>query len=137
MLPASLRLASGRVASRAGSLAPESLVPWLPTGLQLPREVSLGNSVGPGVSVWTAADVSANRDGGAVRLVLGYPAGVPHYFVIQGIGPFGEVRIHGIPWHADPSFGKYSDGWSYDPAARLFNGKLTGRTAKEEIDIAF
>jgi hypothetical protein len=72
-----------------------------------------------------------------LRLLLGYPAGVPHYFVIQGVGPFAEVRIHGIPWHADPAFARYSDGWAYDAAAHLFSGKLTGRTSREEIDILF
>jgi hypothetical protein len=107
-------------------------------GRPVPREVSLAGPVGRGVSLWSAARViTAERQGSTFRLVLGYPAGVPDYFVIQGIGPFSEVLVHGIPWHADPSFTKYPNGWFYDDAARLLNGKLTGRTDQEEIDISF
>ncbi len=133
-LPATLRLSGNRIVSRSGSVAAESLYRLLPTGRRVPREVPLP-SAGPGVSIWTAADVTASRDGAMLKLILGYPAGVPHYFVIQGLGAFSEVLIHGIPWHADPEFARYPNGWSYDAGARLFNGKLTGRTGQEEIDI--
>ena len=137
IVPATLTLSGARVASRAGSLAPERLYALVPSGRFLPREVPLARQVAAGVSLWTVAEVTAQKEGAALRLVFGYPAGVPHYFVLQGIGPFGQVTLHGIPWHADPSYGKYSDGWYYDAAARVFYGKLTGRSSQEEIDIAF
>ena len=137
-LPAALRLAGGKIASRSGGVAPETVYAVLPTGRPVPRELSLSGPVGPGVSLWTAAQViSADRQGSTFRLVLGYPAGVPDYFVIQGIERFSEVKVHGIPWHADPSFAKYPNGWFYDAEARLFHAKLTGRTDQEEIDITF
>jgi hypothetical protein len=137
-LPTALRLAGGKVAARTGSLAAESVYGLLPTGRPVPREVSLSGPVGPEVSIWTAAQViSTVRQGSLFRLVLGYPAGVPDYFVIQGIGPFSAVQVHAIPWHADPDFAKYPNGWFYEAAARLFHAKLTGRTDQEEIDITF
>jgi hypothetical protein len=137
-LPATLRLASSTIASRIGGVAPESVYALLPTGRLLPRETSLSRQAGPGVSLWTAATlVSADRSGSTLRLVFGYPAGVPYYFVIQGIGAFSGVQIHGIPWHADPSFAKYPNGWAFDSAAGTFHGKLTGRTSSEEIDVTF
>jgi hypothetical protein len=137
-LPASLHVAGGKIASRSGSLVPEAVYGVLPTGRPVPRELSLSDALGPGVSIWTAARViTADRQGSTFRLVLGYPAGVPDYFVIQGIGAFSQVQVHAIPWHADPSFAKYPNGWFYDATARLFHAKLTGRTDQEEIDITF
>ncbi len=137
-LPATLTLASGKVASRAGTVAAEAVYPFVPAGRQVPREIPLARQVAAGVSLWTAADlVSAVKADSTVQIVLGYPAGVPHYFAIQGLPAFTQVRMHGIPWHADASYAKYSDGWSFDDAAGVFYGKLTGRTGQEEIDITF
>jgi hypothetical protein len=138
ILPAKLTLASGRIASRAGAVAPETVYASVPARRLLPREVPLARQVGAGVFLWTAATlVSADKSGSTVRIVLGYPAGIPHYFAIQGLGAFTQVMMHGIPWHADPSYAKYSDGWSYDDAGKVFYGKLTGRSGQEEIDITF
>lgn len=138
VLPATLRLSGSKVAATGGTLAPESVYPLVPTGRSLPREIPLAQQIAAGVFLWTAADVvSADRNGTTIRLVLAYPAGVPHYFALQGLGAFSQVTMHGIPWHADPTYARYSDGWSYDAAGRVFYGKLTGRSAQEEIDIGF
>jgi hypothetical protein len=138
VMPAALRLSGSTVAGSSGKLAPEAVYAELPVGRRLPREISIASALGAGVTLFTAADpVTVEKTDTEVRIVFGYPAGVPHHFAITGLGPFGQVTVHGIPWHADPSYARYSDGWTYDPAARVFYGKLTGRTAQEEIHISF
>ena len=70
-------------------------------------------------------------------MVVAYPVGVPHYMAIQGLKPFTQIRLHSIPWHSDPTYMKYSDGWTYDAGSRTLYLKLKGRAAQEEIDIRF
>jgi hypothetical protein len=137
-LPATLTLSAGRVGERAGSVAPESVYPFLPAGRYLPREVSLARLLGPGAWMWGAAPmVSAESSAVQTKLVLAFPAGVAHNFLIQGVPQFKQIQLHGIPWHTDPTYFKYSDGWAYDGASRTLYFKLTGRQANEEIDIFY
>jgi hypothetical protein len=137
-LPATLSLASGRIASRDGALAPESVYPVLPTGRHIPREIPLYRLMGQGCWVWTAADlVSADQSDNGARLIFSYPPGVPHHLVFRGLRPFSQIRLHGIPWHADPSYARYSDGWTYDEQTRTLFMKITGRQDQEEVDFRF
>ena len=57
--------------------------------------------------------------------------------MIQNVRPFSMIRMHGIPWHTDPSYAKYSDGWAYDSGTRTLYVKLTGRQPREEMDIRY
>ena len=138
LLPGTLTLASGRVAARTGVLAAESVYELLPLDRYLPREIPLFPQLGPGAWLWTAARlVSVTSSGAEASLVVAYPVGVPHYMAIQGLKPFTQIRLHSIPWHSDPSYMKYSDGWAYDAGSRTLYLKLKGRAAQEEIDIRF
>jgi hypothetical protein len=138
LLPGSLTLASGRVAARSGALAAESVYELLPLDRYLPREIPLSSQLGPGAWLWTAARVvSVTGTDAEASLVVAFPVGAPHYMAIQGLRPFTQIRLHSIPWHSDPSFAKYSDGWTYDAVSRTLYLKLKGRTAQEEIDIRF
>jgi hypothetical protein len=137
-LPVSLVISSGRVSAREGQQGPESVYPLLPLDRRIPREVSLARALGQASWLWTVARlVSAENDGKEARLVLEYPAGTPHHFMIQNVKPFTMIRLHGIPWHTDPTYAKYSDGWAYDGGTRTLYVKLTGRQPREEIDIRF
>jgi len=138
LLPGTLTIASGRVAARAGVLAAESVYELLPLERYLPREIPLSSQLGPGAWLWTAARlVSMTGSDTAVSVVVAYPVGVAHYMAIQGLKPFTQIRLHSIPWHSDPSYMKYSDGWTYDAGTRTLYLKLKGRAAQEEIDIRF
>ena len=138
LLPGTLTLASGRVVARAGVLAAESAYELLPLDRYLPREIPLSSQLGPGAWLWTAARlVSITGSDAAVSMVVAYPVGVSHYMAIQGLRPFTQIRLHSIPWHSDPSYAKYSDGWAYDVVSRTLYLKLKGRAAQEEIDIRF
>ena len=135
-LPASLTLSSGRVAAHAGVLAAESVYELLPLDRYLPREIPLSPQLGQGAWLWTAARlVSVTGSDETVSMVVAYPVGVAHYMAIQGLRPFTQIRLHSIPWHSDPSYMKYSDGWTYDATSRTLYLKLKGRAAQEEIDI--
>ena len=138
LLPGTLTFASGRVAARAGALAAESVYELLPLDRYLPKEIPLSTQLGPGAWLWTAARlVSMAGSDAAVSMVVAYPVGVPHYMAIQGLKPFTQIRLHSIPWHSDPTYMKYSDGWTYDAGSRTLYLKLKGRAAQEEIDIRF
>ena len=137
-LPVSLVLASGRISAREGQQGPESVYSLLPLDRRLPHEVSLAGALGQGSWLWTAAKlVSAENTGEEAHLVFEYPVGTPHHFMIQNLKPFQMIRMHGIPWHTDPTYAKYSDGWAYDSGTRTLYVKLTGRQPREDIDIRY
>jgi hypothetical protein len=139
VLPARLTLAGERIASREGVLLPEAVYGLLPAaGRPLAREVPLEGSLGPGSWILTAAgSVSVESSSAAARLTLSFPAGLPHYAVIQGVRQFTELRMHGIPWRPAPDYAQYSDGYFYDAPARTLYLKLTGRVQAEEITVSY
>jgi len=136
-LPSGLVLAGGRLTSREGTLAPETIYAALPLGRYLPRETSLAAQLGPGAWLWTSARLlSATGSAAGSSFTFSFPSGVSFHLVIQGIAPFALLKLHGIPWHADATYFKYSDGWTYDVKARALFMKVTGRSDKETIDVA-
>ncbi len=137
-LPARLQLSSSRASSQEGKLGPESVYGYLPAGRRIPREIPLSRQIGPGSWIWTAAEpMSVESSPEETRLVLSFPAGQPHYFVLQGIKPFAELILHDIRWHADPSYARYSDGWEYDAGTKTLYMKLTGRKDAEGIVLRY
>jgi hypothetical protein len=138
-LPARLSLADGRIGAREGRLQPESVYALLPVpGRPLAREVPLYGSLGPGAWILTAAEaVSVENTAGSATIALSFPAGLPHYAAVQGIGSVRELRMHGIPWRPAPDYAQYSDGWLYDAQAKTLYLKLTGKTGKEEIQLTW
>ena len=137
-LPAGLVLAGRRVASREGTLAPETIYPLLPLPRYVPRETSLAPQLGPGAWLWTAAHVvSATGSADGASFTFGFPSGIPFHVIIKGIAPFELLRLHKIPWHSDPTYFKYSDGWTYDARSKTLFMKITGRSDQEMIDISY
>lgn len=137
-LPMTLALSGGRIASREGRLAPEAVYGLLSPGRFVPSETPLAAQMGPGAWVWTSARVaSATGSRSGASLVFAYPRGVPYHLVLGGLRPFSRLKLHGIPWHSDPTYYTYSDGWAYDPAARTLFMKVTGRADREEIEITY
>jgi hypothetical protein len=138
VLPATLGLAGGRISTREGSLVPESLYPKLPLDRYVPVTSSLGSQLGAGAWVWTSARIAsaAGTPAGAV-IDFSYPQGIPYHLMIQGVRPFAQLKLHGIPWHSDPTYFKYSDGWAYDAGSRTLFMKITGKSDREEIDITW
>jgi hypothetical protein len=138
ILPATLVLSGGRISSRSGFLLPESIYPMLPLARFVPSETPLAAQLGPGSWVWTSARLAtAAASASAAALVFSYPAGVPYHLVLRGIRPFAQLKLHGIPWHSDPSYFKYSDGWAYDAGSETLFMKVTGKSDREEIDISW
>jgi len=137
-LPASVTLSGGRVSSRDGTVAPEAVYRILPLDRAVAREIPLAASSGSASWMWTSATlVSATASGTGISLVLSYPKGVPYHFLVGGLRPFSLLKLHGIPWHSDPSYSKYSDGWDYDSGSRTLLMKITGRSDQEPVDITF
>ena len=136
-LPAGLALSGGRIASRVGRLAPETVYGLLPLDRPLAREKPLPG-MGNGAWAWTSAKVvSATAGAPGATLVFAYPRGVPYHLVLAGLRPFSLLKLHGIAWHSDPAYDKYSDGWSYDADSRTLFMKITGRIDQEVVDITY
>ena len=137
-LPAVLTIRGGRLRDREGTVSPESIYPLLPSVPFVPREIPLASQMGDGSWVWTSARlVSAAGASPGMTLLFSYPRGIPYHMVIHGVRPFSLLKLHGIPWHSDPAYFKYSDGWEYDRSSQTLFMKVTGRVDPEEIDITY
>jgi hypothetical protein len=137
-LPETLRLSNDRLVSQEGSIAPESVYGYVALDRFTPREIPLYKTLGPGTWIWTAARIeSAVNSSTSFHLVLTFPEGLPHYVVIQGVRPFGDMKLHGISWRSDPEYSQYSDGWAYDSQKKTVFLKLTGRKDMEDVEITY
>jgi hypothetical protein len=137
-LPGSVGLTATHLTSREGTLAPEEIYALLPLDIPLPRETPLYRELGPGCWIWTAARLSRSEGTSAgTTISLAFPVGLPHYVAVQGIKPFSELKLHGIPWRPAPDYAQYSDGWFYDAQTDTLYLKLTHRVETEEILIAY
>jgi hypothetical protein len=140
-LPGTLEL-SGNTASPPGdvtlSVAPESVYGFVAADRHLPREIPLHLGVGPGAWLWTAADlVSAEGSPTGLSLTVAFPAGQPHFLVVDGVRSVAQLELHGTAWRPAADYAQYSDGWTYDAAEQLLFVKLTGRADTEHIVVTY
>jgi hypothetical protein len=137
-LPAQVAISQDSIGRRAGSLAPEDVYPFISRGRPYPREIPVARALGPGSWVMTAADLSpVESSPSGITMKLGFPVGLPHYIVVQGMKPFSLLRLHGIPWRPDPTYYQYTDGYSYDAQSRTLYMKITPRVLPEEFSVTF
>jgi hypothetical protein len=140
-LPGTLEL-SGTTASPPDdapeTVAPETVYPFVAVDRHLPREIPLHLDVGPGTWLWTAADlVSAEGSPTGLTLTVAFPAGQPHYLVVDGVRSIEQLSLHGTAWRPAADYAQYSDGWTWDAAEQLLFVKLTGEADTEEIVITY
>ncbi|MCX7032134.1 MAG: hypothetical protein NTU62_18720 [Spirochaetes bacterium] len=140
-LPGTLEL-SGSTASppddTPGAIAPESVYRFVAADRHVPREIPLHLGVGPGAWLWTAADlVSAEASPTGLSLTIAFPAGQPHYLVVDGVRSIARLELHGTAWRPAADYAQYADGWAYDAAEQLLFVKLTGRADTEEIAVQY
>lgn len=139
-LPGTLEIsgAAARPAGDAASVAPESVYPYAAADRHLPREIPLHVDVGPGVWLWTAADlVSVEASSSGFALTLAFPKGQPHYLIVDGVRSVSQLELHGIAWRSAATYAQYSDGWVYEPEGQLLYVKLTGKADTETIVVTF
>ncbi len=137
-LPATLTLSADAVVSQDGLLAPESIYRYVEIDGYIPRERPLYRYLGPGTWIWSAAKVqSIESTTETLRILFSFPAGLPHYAIIQGVKPFRELQMHGTAWRTDPEYAQYSDGWMYSALSKTLYLKLTEKQEKEEILITY
>lgn len=119
-------------------VSPESAYPYVAADRHLPREIPLHLSVGPGTWLWTAADlVSAEGSTTGLDVTLAFPAGQPHFLIVDGVRSVTQITLHGTTWRSAATYAQYSDGWVYDAAEQLLYVKLTGRSDTEEIVVTY
>lgn len=139
-LPSSLELsgAAARPSDDAAPVAPESVYPYVAADRHLPREIPLHLEVGPGVWLWTAADlVSVEAASGGFSLTIAFPQGQPHYFIVDGVRSVSRLELHGTTWRSASTYAQYSDGWVYEPDGQTLYVKLTGKADTETISVTY
>jgi hypothetical protein len=121
-----------------GAVAPETVYRFVAADHHLPREIPLHLGVGPGSWLWTAADlVSEEGSATGLTLTVAFPAGQPHYLIVDGVRTIAQLELHGTTWRPAADYAQYSDGWTYDAAEQLLFVKLTGRADTEKIVITY
>lgn len=137
-LPAFVTLSGNSVTATRGSLPPETVYDLVMTDRYLPEEVPLYRTLGPGTWIWTAARLeAAEGKPESLTLTLSFPAGLPHYLVLQGIKSIGQITLHGTDWRPDKGYSQYSDGWTYDAEGKTLFLKVTNKQEKEQIVISY
>jgi hypothetical protein len=135
-LPRTLDLAGD--GAGPADVAPESVYGFLTTARRLPREIPLHLVTGPGAWLWTAAELLAAEGGPTqLSLTLGFPAGQPHYLMLDGVRSVAKIELHGAAWRPAAEYAQYSDGWAYDAAEQQLFVKLTSRADTEQIVITY
>ncbi len=140
-LPGTLELSGTTVSppeNAPGTVAPETVYRFVAADRHLPREIPLHRDVGPGAWLWTAADlVSAEGSPTGLSLTVAFPAGQPHYLIVDGVRSIAQLALHGTAWRPAADYAQYADGWTYDAAEQLLFVKLTGKADTEEILITY
>ncbi len=140
LLRSSLNLAdeNGIVQAFDQTVLPEDIYPVLIENRFYPHEISLFDELGPGSWIWTIADFTAiNAEQDGLTLSFTFPAEETHHMILQGVEPFTQLQMRGIPWRSDPAFERYPLGWIYNQAAETLSVKLTHETEEETITISY
>ena len=140
LLRSSLNLAdeNGIIQAFDQTVLPEDIYPVLIENRFYPHEISLFDELGPGSWIWTIADFTAiNPEQDGLTLSFTFPAEETHHMILQGVEPFTQLQMRGIPWRSDPAFERYPLGWIYNQAAGTLSVKLTHETEEETIAISY
>ena len=120
----------------ATHIVPEPIFVRLTQNGYMPREISLFESDGPGIWIWSAAgnfEVESTED--SYTLSFDFPVGFAHHLIFRGIEPFSTISLFGIPWKNDPLFQNYTSGWTYVEEQKTLYMKMTHRSIRERVVI--
>jgi hypothetical protein len=116
-------------------LSPEDAYHLARLSPYLPSLRVLDGALGPGVSVWSAAQVKSASSGGDVTLTFAFAPGVPHHVLFRGLAPVREIKLRGVPWRPDPAYNNYFAGWFYYTDNSVLALKLTQEQGEEQVVI--
>ncbi len=106
-----------------------------------PHTQLLGRYHGESVWAWTAATVltySEDAAGTKATITIDFPQGSSHYFIMNGIRPFTEIEIYGVPFRTDPRFESYnSSGYVYNERTHTLMIKSRQKAQVETIRLSF
>ncbi|MDA8411475.1 MAG: hypothetical protein M0001_13945 [Treponema sp.] len=138
-LPATLVLASGAIATKNGSLAPESLYGELADNPWYPHEVSFAKDLEQGVWAWTCAPLLTVEATSARRLFSAtFPVGDTHFLILYGIGRFSNIKLYGIDYSPDSQFESYNvSGYFYRGSASALYLKMRHKSEIEKVELDY
>lgn len=139
VLPASLALKGGAIASRTGALAPESAYPLVADNPWYPRQESLYAKAGPGTWAWTCApELEYRGEAGTAVLQASWPQGMTHYLTVFGVKPFSLIQLYDIPYSPDSEFESYNvSGYLYVRSSATLFVKMKHKAERESIRLAY
>lgn len=137
-LPETARFTNNATTQSSENIAPEELYHLIIDNPYYPHETSLYKAVGPGSWIWGIAQFSVvQSESDTLSVEIDFPVDATHHFILQGIQPFTQIEMHGIPWRSDPTYERYSTGWVYDGGTQTLYAKLTHRVENEMLVINF
>jgi hypothetical protein len=137
--PARVRVASGALADRSGSVLPEDLYPIVADNPYYPHETSFARDIAPGIWAWTCApSLTAQASQSRYLFVATFPAGRSHFLSFYGIKPFANIQLYDIDYSPDSEFESYdASGYLYNKDAGALYMKMKHKKDAEDIKLAF
>ncbi|MCR5725685.1 MAG: hypothetical protein K6G80_11430 [Treponema sp.] len=106
-----------------------------------PHMQLFGRYNGEAVWAWTAAtELTYTEDSTATMatITIDFNQGSSHYFIMNGIRPFSEIEIYGVPFRTDSRFETYnSSGYVYNERTHTLMIKSRQKAQKETIRLTF
>lgn len=139
VLPATVAVASGSIATRTGSIVPEALYAEVADNPWYPHEVSFARDLEQGVWAWTCAPTFTVDVGSAKRVFsVDFPVGVAHYVALYGISSFANIKLYGIDYSPDAQFESYNvSGFYYRGSTKSLYLKMRHKTEVEKIELDY
>ena len=113
----------------------------VPDNPNFPHTQLLGRYHNESVWAWTVATsltYSEDASGTEANIVIDFPQGSSHYIILNGIHPFSEIDIYGVPFRSDPRFEAYnSSGYVYNERTHTLFLKSRQKSQKETVRLVF
>ncbi|MDR1316669.1 MAG: hypothetical protein LBK13_07330 [Spirochaetales bacterium] len=138
-LPKNILVADSALKGTEGRIAAEELYTLIRSdNPYYPRFIDLSPALGPGVWLYTAANLT-NLSIQPERYLFRFqfPPGETHHFVLRGAKQYTEIQLRKIPWRIDLNFERYTIGAYYIPQEKLFMAKYEHRSREEEFFMSF
>jgi hypothetical protein len=137
--PARVRVASGALSERSGTVLPEDLYPVLADNPYYPHETSFARDIAPGVWAWTCApSLTVQASASRYLFIATFPAGRSHFLSFYGIKPFANIQLYDIDYSPDSQFESYdASGYLYNKDAIALYMKMKHKKDAEDIKLSF
>jgi hypothetical protein len=138
-MPSRVLVASGALAQRSGTIAPEDLYSVVADNPYYPHETSFARDISPGVWAWSCApSLVVQASSSRYMFIASFPAGRSHFLSLYGIKPFVNIQLYDIDYSPDKDFESYdASGYLYNKGAEALYIKMKHKKDAEDIKLSF